>query len=323
MLKKMKLLKDEGKIIDWAEDDADILIYVKPGKEEITDILSKYKIDEHNLNSALDPDELGRLELENDHIALIFKRPKNYSSLDNLLFKITSVGCFLFKKKFIIILNEDIEILSGRSVKKIHTLPEVLLKLIYGTISHFLGHLNTIHAISESLEDKIDASMENKYLLNMFMLEKSLVYFFNGISSNAVLFEKIKSNGRKIGFTKQNMEVLDDIVIENNQCYKQAEIYLNIISGIMSAHASVVNNNLNIIIHRLTLINAIFMPLSVLTGIGGMSEWSMMTGAKNWMISYPLFLAGMAIVAFITYKFLKNISFAAKTKKEKHNITGK
>src|SRR4030042_2463024 len=120
----------------------------------------------------------------------------------------------------------------------------------------------------------------------MFSIEKSLVYYLNGINYNSVLFDKIKNCAKRMGFNALHIELVDDIIVENTQCYKQAEIYTNIISGIMSTHASIVGNNLNKTIHRLTFITTIFMPLTLLASIGGMSEWTMMTKNMDWRISY-------------------------------------
>ncbi|MBN1523655.1 MAG: magnesium transporter CorA family protein [Spirochaetales bacterium] len=298
----------QASIEKTSEDKANIVIYIKPNEKELKELTTSYQIDEHNLNSALDPDELGRLEIEDDHVVVIMKRPKNYCTDNELMFKVTSLGCFMFKEKLVIVMSEEVQVLWTKQVKRVKTLHDVLLRIIYGTISHFLSHLKIISLLSDSLEDKIDTSVENRYLQNMFSLEKSLVYYFNGIHSNAILFEKLKNNSSKIGFSEDNIEVLDDIIIENSQCFKQAEIYTNIISGIMSTHASIVGNNLNITIHRLTFIATVFMPLTLISSIGGMSEWTMMTEQLGWPLSYSLLLAGMTLLGFGTYFFLRKIS---------------
>ena len=120
--------------------------------------------------------------------------------------------------------------------------------------------------LSDSLEQKINASMENKYLLNLFILEKSLVYYLNAINSNTMVIEKIKNNTAKIGIDGDTQEFLDDIFIENNQCYKQAEIYSNILSGLMDARASIVGNNLNVLMKTLNIITiGIMMPTLVVS----------------------------------------------------------
>jgi magnesium transporter len=108
--------------------------------------------------------------------------------------------------------------------------------------------------------------MENKHLVHLFMLEKSLVYYLNAINSNGMLIEKLKNNAAKIGFSPENIEFLDDILIENNQCRIQTEIYSQVLASLMDARASIVSNNLNIRIKALTLITiAIMLPTLVVS----------------------------------------------------------
>jgi magnesium transporter len=120
--------------------------------------------------------------------------------------------------------------------------------------------------LSGSIEQLISTSMENKYLLNLFTLEKSLVYYFNAINSNGVLIERLKNNAAKIGFSQENIEFLDDLTIENNQCREQANIYSQVLSSLMDARASIIANNLNIRIKMLTILTiAIMVPTFVVS----------------------------------------------------------
>ncbi|MEI8095295.1 MAG: magnesium transporter CorA family protein, partial [Spirochaetales bacterium] len=263
----------------------------------------------HNISSAMDPDEIGRMEFEEDHTMIIIKSPKNYSSSDNFLFKVTSVGVFLYKDQLVIIMNnQETSILEGRQAFKITNLNDALLKILYGTIAHFLGHLKVISLLSDSLEQKINTSMANEHLLNMFTIEKSLIYYLNGINSNSVVMEKLKMNAVRIGLSTENLALLDDIVIENNQCNKQAEIYSNILTGLNDARGSIVNNNMNQLIKRLTVLSVVFMPLNVIAGMGGMSEFSMMTSGIPWPVAYGLATVGMVGVAYLTYWILKKFT---------------
>jgi magnesium transporter len=298
-------------ICETQEKEGPIYIYYAPQKPELRYLVENYKLDEHTLNSSLDPDEISRLEFEPDHIAMIIKRPRNYSAVDDLLFKVTSMGLFVFKDKIVIVMPEEIQIFEQqfRPSMKLKTLNDVVLKIIYGTISHFLWHLKTINQISDSLEQKINTSMENRYLLNMFTLEKSLVYFLNGLSYNSMLFEKLKINAAKIGFTPEELEILDDIIIENHQCSKQAEIYTNILSSLMDARASIVNNNLSLLIKRLTIINIVFLPLNFIASVLGMSEFTQFTQRIPWWISYSLFTGTMLAIAVLTYFLVSKIGY--------------
>ncbi len=294
-----------NKLVACSETEAKIIVCTSPDKDTTKSLIETYDIDEHTLNSALDPDEVSRFEFEPDHSVVIIKSPKNYSKGDNLIFKVTSIGMFMFKDRLLFVIPEEIEIFEGRQPLKLFTLKDVMLKVLYGTISHFLGHLRVIDMISESLEDKINESMENKFLINMFKIQKSLVYYINGINSNAMLFDKLKLNAAKIGFLPEDVEFLEDIIIENNQCSKQANIYSNIITGLMETRGSIVNNNLNMLIKRLTILSVVFMPLNVIAGVGGMSEFSLLTGGIDWRISYSLLGLFMIGVSVGTYFLLR------------------
>jgi magnesium transporter len=264
MIKKYKIINE--KIIETNDLDASVEVYISPSDEEKNYLIENYKLDEHTLGSALDPDEQSRMEFEPEHIALILKRPKNYEDHDNCLFKIASFGLFLFKNKVVVILSEDIPIFEKKYTTKILSIQDIALKIIYSTISHFVNHLKVINMMSEALESKINKSMENKYLYDLFTLEKSLVYYLNAINSNFIVIEKIKANAVKIGFNQEEIETLDDIIIENTQCYRQAEIYSNILASLMDARVSIVNNNINVLMKRLTMITiAIMLPTFVVS----------------------------------------------------------
>jgi len=113
--------------------------------------------------------------------------------------------------------------------------------------------------------------MENRYLLNLFTLEKSLVYYLNAVHSNAAVINKLKSSAGKIGFTQENIEFLDDISIENTQCLSQIEIFSQVLSSLMDARASIISNNLNIRIKALTILSIVIMLPTLIVSIFSMN----------------------------------------------------
>jgi magnesium transporter len=301
MLKKYKLY--EGKVVEAEGEEGPIWLYINPDETEKRFLVEKLKLDEHTLTSSLDPDEQPRLEFEPEHIALIFKRPKNYSAADQYLFRVSSIGVFLFKDRAVIISPDDAPIFEGRQLIKIATPLDLMLKLIYRSIFHYLEHLKTINLITDSLEQKINASMENKYLLNLFSLEKSLVFYVNALHSNTVLIEKLKSNTGKIGFTREQLEFIDDLLIENNQCLKQAEIYSNILASLMDARASIVSNNLNTLMKTLNIITIGIMVPTLVVSIFSMNV------ALPLPQDHPVpfwIIMGMAVVSVGTFLFFWN-----------------
>lgn len=266
-----KLCICDGKLIECEDGNAVVFVYTAPDDAERRYLVDVLKIDEHTLNSSLDPDEMSRLEFEPEHAAMIFKRPKHYRSEDNFLFRVVSTGVFLFNDRLIITRTDDVPLFEGRPFIKIQSIQDVCLKLIYRTIVHFVEHLKGINQISSELEQQINISMENKYLLNLFTLEKSLVYYLSAINSNGMLIEKLKNSASKIGFTQENIEFLDDILIENNQCHGQTEIYSQVLASLMDARAGTISNNLNIRIKALTVITILIMVPTLIVSIFSMN----------------------------------------------------
>jgi magnesium transporter len=298
MLRKCQLV--DGRL--QTADDGPIWLVAAPDEAERRLLVDALKIDEHTLNSALDPDELARTELEPEHAALILKRPKSYQKEDDFLFKVLSSGLFLFKEKLVVVMAEDAPVLDqGRMPYKAAGAPvDVILRILYRTIFHFLEHLRVIGMLSDSLERRVNQSFDNRHLLNLFKLQKSLVYYVSAISSNALAIEKLKAMGPRLGFTQEQLEFLDDVIIENQQCYRQAEISSNILASLMDARVSVVSNNLNLTMKTLTIIT-----LTIMVPTFVVSAFSMNVpipfSEHAWSFWLVLGLAAFASGAFLTW----------------------
>ncbi len=253
--------------LEVCEDvEGEIILCLNPDDAEKGMLIERYALDEHTLNSALDPNELSRIETEPSHTALIFKIPKKYVPQEEFEFHVTSLGLFLFEKKLVIVASEDIGPFTGKAFARLERMPEIMLKVLNASISHFRAHLQVIDRVSEELADKINTSMENIYLLRLFALEKSLVYYLNAMTSNSAVMERMKQYAHRLEFHKEDRELLEDIIIENHQCFKQAKIYSNILSSMMDARVSIVSNNLNILMKRLNILTiAIMVPTLVVS----------------------------------------------------------
>jgi magnesium transporter len=261
----------DGKLCVCGTADGNVLLFMDPDEKERKALIREHGIDEHTLNSALDPNELSRLEFEPEHAAMIVNRPRNYSAGEQYLFTVSSMGFFLFKDRMIMVAQEDLMPLESHPVQKVGSLPDLMLKLLYRITLHYLEHLKVMNMIADELEHKIQRSMENRHLLNLFTLEKSLVYYMNAIHSNGVAIERLKANGVKIGFTPENMEYVDDLIIENSQCLRQAEIYSNIFASLMDARVSVVNNNISVLMKTLNIITISIMVPTLVVSVFSMN----------------------------------------------------
>lgn len=296
MLKKWRI--DNGRLVANGEDASLVYVYVAPDEAERRYLIDQLGIDEHTLNSSMDPFELSRLEFEPEHTAIIFKQPKHYLATDNFLFKVSSTGIFVFRDRLIIVVADEGPLFDGKPFVRIQTIQDIILKLLYRSITHFVEHLKGIDMLASEIEKEINISMENKHLLNMFTLEKSLVYYLNAINSNGALIEKLKNNSARLGFGPDHLEFLDDIIIENTQCRGQAEIYSQVLSSLMDARASIVGNNLNIRIKALTLITLAIMLPTFVVSLFSMNVRIPLSTLHNafWIISLLAALSALMMV---------------------------
>jgi len=249
----------ERSLAECSESDGPILLYVNPTGDERLHLIQELHVDEHTLASALDPDELSRVEFEPDHAALIFKRPRNYSAEQPGMFGVSSTGVFLFKDKLRIVTLDEANLFDGSPRQRIDSLPGAIVRMLARVVVHFREHLRAINMVSDELQGEINRAMENKHLISMFALEKSLVYYVNALLSNGALIEKLRNSASKIGFSAEEIELLDDVLIDNHQCAKQAEMSSNILASLMDARASIVANNLNVWMKRLNVITITIM----------------------------------------------------------------
>lgn len=294
----------DGRLTETGEGEAPVWVYTAPDEAERRYLVDQIKLDEHTLTSALDPDELSRLEFEPEHAAIIFKRPKRYTAEDNFLFRVISTGVFLFKDRVIIVRADEAALFEGRPFIKLQSVQDVFLKLIYRAISHFVEHLRGINMITSELEQHVNTAMENKDLLNLFILEKSLVYYLSAINSNGVLIEKLRNASSKLGFNPENIEFLDDIMVENSQCRGQTEIYSQVLSSMMDARASIISNNLNVRIKALTILTIAIMLPTFIVSLFSMNVPIPMSQYPHafWIIS-SMIATTVAAVAILWRKF--------------------
>lgn len=305
MHKKYKI--QDGKVVESTDDTAPILVFRGIDEEERRYLIDTLKVDEHTLGSALDPEEVGRIEFEPEHAAVIFKRPKRYTAEDNFLFKVTTSGLFVFSDRLVVVTDDEGPPFEGRHFVRLTSVMDVFLRLLFQNIVHFIEHLKVMNTICDELENKVNKAMENKHLYHMFTIEKGLVYYLNAIRSNSRVLDKLRASTPKLAMSPECVEYVDDLIIENAQCAEQANNYAQVLASLMDARASLVSNNLNIMMKNLNaIVIAIAIP-SFFAGMGGMSEFSMITGPERWLVAYPLFFTTMAGIGVGTYLVIKRI----------------
>ena len=205
MIKRLNIINNS--LVTSEAEDSPIKIYINPDQTERDFLLTTYNIDNHTLSSALDPDEVPRIELDPDSISIIWKRPMNYSGEDNFFFNVASMGIFLFKEQLIIVLSEDVafSIPGIRLIPKINSLLLAMFSFLFSTIHHYIEHLKIIKQISRALQQKINTSMENEYLIQMFNLSESLIYYVNGVNANNGVLVRLRNHAEKLNFSEDTI----------------------------------------------------------------------------------------------------------------------
>lgn len=306
MLKKYNIDSTMG-IVEANSSSAQIYLYISPSEEEKIELLTDFSIDPYDLESAQDADEAARLEIDENRMFIVWKAPLDFGANGINEFNISSIGILYTEDRVIFIANEDQITFASREFRNAKTVTDVILAFLLHSIRHYVGHLRSMKQISSDLEDKVTSSMENHYLLQMFSMGESLVYYSDAIEGNSSTLHRLRNASAKFNFTEMNSDLLEDVILENKQASKQSHIYGSVLTGLMDARGSIINNNMNVLLKNLTLINIVFLPLNLIASIGGMSEWTMITQGMDWRLSYSLLTAIMSILGWITWMIMKKI----------------
>ena len=173
-----------------------------------------------------------------------------------------------------------------------------------------------IEALEEKLnegEEIILSSLEHFDPAELMHLRRDLLAVRKGLFHEREVLVKICRKDSPF-IPDKAIYLYRDIYDHLSKFFELTESYRDLVTSLMEMYLSMLNNKMtnaanetNIIVRRLTFITTIFMPLTLLAGIGGMSEWSMMTGPQNWRIAYPAFLLAMVLLGALNYLFLKRI----------------
>jgi magnesium transporter len=260
--------------IDIIEKDCWINVS-NPGTDELTKISEDLSIPLDFLTDSLDVDERSRIETENNTTLIVLRVPKFDKNNPGVPFTTLPLGIVLTKDIIITVclwdINEVLDLFKG----KIKNLPtenrrRFILHLFHRTAFFYLKYLKEINKKSNEVETELHRSMKNEELIKLLDIEKSLVFFTTSLRSNELMMERL-SKVRALELNEDDNDLLDDIIVDNKQAIEMANIYSNILSGMMDAFASVISNNLTIVMKFLTSVTIILMLPTLVASIYGMN----------------------------------------------------
>ncbi|WP_291274256.1 magnesium transporter CorA family protein [Flavobacterium sp.] len=248
--------------------------FCNPTEEERNDLLSKFQIPEAFYNDIEDNNERPRIEIEGDWNLIIIRIPVKNND-DKLPFSTVPLGILFDNNLFITLTFSESELIEdfvNHTKKKKNTISshfDLVFKLLLSSSVWYLKYLKQINLRIKIAEDNLEKSIKNEELQALLQIEKCLVFFITSIKGNEILFKRIKKlkNHNEIF----NEELLEDVEIELLQAEETANIYSSILTGMMDAYASVISNNLNIIMKRLTSTSIILMIPTLIASFYGMN----------------------------------------------------
>lgn len=280
--------------------------------KDIATLEKTYPIDHDHLVDSLDPDELSRIEQGDGYVITIMRLPI-YVPNSEVHYHTAPMGAILFQDTIITLCWTDCEVLKDLSENRIKDLsindfPAFITRILSRADTMFLRYLKEINRRTNSIQQELQESVENSELIQLYNLEKSLMYFTSSLKSNQLLLEKIIKT-KIIKFDEEDLDWLVDVEVDNHQAMEMANTYSQIISGTMDAFASVISNNMNNVMKQLTFFSIALMLISCITGFWGMNirlPWSRNEGWSG-VIIISIICFVVATSSLILMMFTKKI----------------
>jgi magnesium transporter len=268
MIQYFKILDQRTVAVD--KPDAGTWVNVLPPlrQEEFSELSTALEVPLDFLKDSLDIDERSRYEVDDDVKLIVIKTPtENNSFNDSDAFYITIPICIIMTKEHMVTVNS----FENEAIKKFlnsfqNRQPDkpnmMVLKIFEKITTNFQDHLKEINQRRNNLEQKLYAANRNQELFQLMRIQKSLVYFVTALRSNELLMMKIARTDF-MHLNEEEKDFLDDLIIENSQGLETANTYTNILSSTLDAFASIISNNQNEVLKRLSTVT-IFLSIPIL-----------------------------------------------------------
>ncbi|MES1160203.1 MAG: magnesium transporter CorA family protein [Bacteroidota bacterium] len=294
--------------VENPEDATWINILPPLKQQEFTLLSEQLDIPLDFLTDSLDIDERARFEEENNVKLIVIKTPtENNSFNESDAYYITIPICIILTHNQIVTVNS---FENGAIKKFLNTFQNrhpdkknmMVLKVFEKITQTYMEFLKEINQRRNLMEQKLYASNRNEELLELMKIQKSMVYFITALRSDEMLLLKlIRTNF--LGLIDEEKEFLDDLAVDMSQALEMANIYTNILSSTLDAFASIINNNMNNVLKRLTSITIILSLPALVTGIYGMNV--PIPYADSHYAFYIPILLSVGISIIISWYFMK------------------
>ena len=288
----------DGKIaqLDSVEDGCWVnLTY--PSEDELRTVSATLGVELNFLKAALDEEETSRIDSEEGQTLIIVDIPAMEKDDSAVIYSTLPLGIIVTQKHIITVCLKETSVirdLQDGLVKDVRTQQRTrfILTILLLVAKRYLQYLRQIDKLYNYMERQLYKTQRNKELLQLLDLEKSLVYFNTSLKANEVTLEKIL-RGRIVTLYEEDHDLLEDVLIEVRQAIEMAQIYSSIISSMMDVFASLISNNLNVIMKVLTSITILLTIPNVIFGFYGMNVAGLPLNQFFW---FPLVIAVVVVI---------------------------
>lgn len=265
----------------------------------------------HFINS-MDINEISRFEISKEGVRLfILNTPTeniNVDIDDEAEYVTTPVGIIQTDDKLITISASKNALMDWCTSELIlkdidFSFNTIIVRLFKRNVYMFIYYLKEINKQISKVEKDLKNSSSNEGLNKLLMIQKSLIYFLNDLRTDEAVIDKYKEFLIQRDKYSKHRESIQDIMIEYRQAVDMANVYSNILGNIMSAFGSIISNNLNYVINRLTGITIILMVPTLIVGIYGMNVPLPLENQPNAFLIIFIFTV---IITFISIYYFKH-----------------
>ncbi|KIO51093.1 magnesium transporter CorA family protein [Flavobacterium hibernum] len=276
-----------------------------PSETEKKYLLEELQIPEAFYNDIEDIDERPRMESEDGWNLFIMRIPIKSNDV-KLPFQTIPIG-LIFKDDVCVTISfykteivADFVQYTKRKNITIKDNFDLVLRLLLSSSIWYLKYLKQINQKIKLAEDNLEKSIKNEELQALLQIEKCLVFFITSLKGNNVLFHRIKN--LKAHREHFDPDLLEDVDIEISQAQDTANIYSNILTGMMDAYASVISNNMNNIMKQMTSISIILMIPTLIASLYGMNVPNGLEESKYgiWILLFISVI--LSTVGFLLFK---------------------
>ena len=274
--------KRDGRLTELPKPEVGCWINILPpfSREEIEDFADRYTIPLDFLTDPLDIDERPRYERDEDVRLVIIATPMVNNGIDSenqAIYMSVPVGIIITIEHVVTICSYENPVIEQFLTEKVRHFDPVdekrfVLQILEQNVNRYLSSLRKLNHKRNLIEKELYASSRNAEIKQLLSVEKSLVYFVNALNANELLKMKMKrTNFLHVNDDEDLLDLFEDIIVDNSQALEMAKVYTDILGGTMDAYASIISNNLNIVMKRLTTITIVLMVPTLIASYFGMN----------------------------------------------------